>query len=81
MHLRSEVGDHSCFVCGPLVGLDASGTVKARRVIYSVGMNGDRRHVNGPEALFRSGGGRCPYAQRLWPLPDRYAQRMVKVRR
>jgi hypothetical protein len=52
MRLRSEVGVHPCFVCGRPVALDAPGTVKARRVIYSVGMNGDRRHVNGPEALF-----------------------------
>jgi hypothetical protein len=29
-----------------------AGIVKARRVIYFVGMNGDRRHVNGAEALF-----------------------------
>lgn len=45
----------SCFVCGGPVALDAPSTVKARRVIYSVGMDGDRHDVNGPDALFHTG--------------------------
>jgi hypothetical protein len=52
MRPRNNAGDPPCFVCGAPLTLDAPGTVKARRVIYSVGMNGDKRHVNGAEALF-----------------------------
>lgn len=55
MRPRSELGDQPCFVCGRPVDVDAPGTVKARRVIYSVGVNGDRRrHVNGSSTLFHT---------------------------
>lgn len=54
MRLRSELGDQPCFVCGLPLDVDAPTTVKARRVIYSVSTNGDRRHVNGPATLFHT---------------------------
>jgi hypothetical protein len=40
------------FVCGRSVDFDVPGAVKARRVIGTVAMNGDRRDVKGSEVAF-----------------------------
>ena len=44
--------------------MDVPDSVKARRVIDSVGMNGDRQWVNGPDTLFHT---KCFVEERgLW---------------
>jgi hypothetical protein len=52
MHDLADVEVHACFVCGHPVNLDVSGAVKARRVIGTVSMNGDRRDIEGPGVAF-----------------------------
>jgi hypothetical protein len=52
MHDLPEFEVHACFVCGRPVDFDVPGAVKARRVIGTVAMNGDRRDVEGPGVLF-----------------------------
>ena len=64
MQPRSEFSDPPCFACGRPVAMDVPDSVKARRVIDSVGMNGDRQWVNGPDTLFHT---KCFVEERgLW---------------
>jgi hypothetical protein len=53
MHDPAGLQVHPCFVCGRPVDVDVLGAaVKARRVIGTVAMNGDKRDVEGPGVVF-----------------------------
>ena len=52
MHDLAGLEVHPCFVCGRPVDFDVPGAVKARRVIGTVGMNGDRHDVKVPGVVF-----------------------------
>ena len=52
MHDPAGLEVHACFVCGQPVDMDVLDAVKARRVIGTVAMNGDKQDVKGPGVVF-----------------------------